>query len=198
MSIFSTIGSALSSAFSGATVYIMIAVAAISAGGSSYLTYKVEHAKVAVLQVQNQQCLDANLSSAATVTALQKERSTAQATCQKQLSIQNDAIIQCHSLLDMKGATNEKPSAISSGDLVLDRLNGVYPKAGGQGNICSSGSGTSTDKGAGLGSGVLLRRYCFQSVEDAINWLEDINIHRSYELQMEAIISSHQTPTSTR
>ena len=72
MSIFSTIGSALSSAFSGATVYIMIAVAAISAGGSSYLTYKVEHAKVAVLQVQNQQCLDANLSSAATVTATKR------------------------------------------------------------------------------------------------------------------------------
>jgi hypothetical protein len=198
MSILSTIGSALSSAFSGATVYIMIAVAAISAGGSGYTVYKIEHSKVAVLQMQNQQCLDANLSSAATVTALKKERANANATCQKQLAIQNDAIIQCHSLLDMKGATNEKPSASSSGDLVLDRINGVYPKAGGQGSVCSSGSGTSTDKNTGLGSGVLLRRYCFQSVQDAINWLEDINVHRSYELQMEAIINSHQTPTSTR
>jgi hypothetical protein len=194
MSIFSTIGSALSSAFSGATVYIMIAVAAISAGGSSYLTYKVEHAKVTVLQVQNQQCLDANLSSAATVTALQKERANANATCQKQMKIQDDSIKYCQSLLDAKGATNEKPNSSSSGDAILDLLNGMYPKAGSQGSVCSGTSGTSTSTSSEPRSRVLR---CFSSDEDSIDLLMNKKLHDAREQRMEVIIESHQTTTSS-
>jgi hypothetical protein len=193
-SIMSWISSGVSGIFSSATTYIVIAVAVISAGLSGYGVYKIEHAKVAVLQMQNQQLLDANLSSEATVTALKKERVNANATCQKQIAIQESEVKTCKELLALEGVTNEKPNASSSGDSILDKLNELFPKAGGQGSVCSMPSGTSTGTSSGLGSGVLR---CFSSDQDAINFIMNKTEHDARESRMEVIIESHQTPTSS-
>lgn len=193
---FKWISSLFSSVTSGATMYIIIAVAVISAALSGYLTYKIEHANVIVLTAQNQKLLDANLSTAATVTALLKERATANATCQAQIKIQEREVQTCKDLLALEGETkHEIPTNVTSGDAVLDKLNGVYPKAGHQGYVCANDSGASTIPSTELGSGVLLRRYCFSSKQDAINWIMNKTEHDAREQRMETIISSHQTGT---
>jgi hypothetical protein len=192
------ITSLFSSVTSGASMYIMIAVAVVSAGSTGYVTYKIEHANVMVLTAQNQKLLDDNLSTAATVTALRQERAKANTTCQKQIALQNKELQTCKDLLVMKGENkHETPNTVTSGDPVLDKLNGLYPQTSHEGYLCSSGSGTSTGASAGLGSGVLLRRYCFNSKQDAINWIMNKTEHDARESRMEVIIDSHQTPTST-
>jgi hypothetical protein len=154
-------------------------------------------AKVIVLTAQIAQCQDANKTNAATITSLTKERDGAAVECVTRLSIKDDYIKKLQTMLNKKGdAANEKPSAISSGDDVFDLLNGVYPKANSKSGVCQGASGSAISPSAGPGSGVLLRRYCFATSQDAINFLVNIGAHWAREQDLESIIMSHQTKST--
>jgi hypothetical protein len=179
--------------------YIKIAIVAAALLAMGTLYAMVSHYKSInkELTAQIALCRDANKEDLATIAILKQEGEKASVECVTRLGIKDDTIKKMQKLLNLKGeATNEKPGAVgSSGDDVLDTLNGLYPKAGSQGGICSGTSGGAVGPGAGSGSRVLLRRYCFGSKQDILNFLSNQAMHDAREKDLESILLSHQTYT---
>jgi hypothetical protein len=180
--------------------YIKIGIAAIVILGIAWLYGEMSHykAEVAVLTVQLGVCQEANKTTLATNESLRQERDRAGTECETMLSIKDEEIAKYKKMLSAKGdIANEKPNLVSSGDNVLDLLNGVSPaKAGNAGGVCTGEDGKITAPGAGLGSRVLLRRYCFSTKQDAINWLINNAAHDASEKLCRSIVESHQTTTT--
>lgn len=179
-------------------IKVGITIIAVAALASLYGMMSHYKAKVVVLTMQISECRKANADTVATNESMKQELNNAGIECVTRLAIKDDRIKKLEKMLNTKGeSANEKPASGSSGDDVLDLLNGVYAKANYTGGICQGASGGAIAAGAGPGSGVLLlRRYCFASKQDVINWLINQSAHDAREKDLESIIMSHQTKST--
>jgi len=168
----------------GLIASVVIAIAALYASASHYKNVN----KTLVMQIDEARA--ANAENVKTIDAMRADAGRALQLCDSRLAIKEKIITALRetSALTEGGLTNAGDT-ISSGNAVLDALNGVSRKAGYQGGICKASGPGASGSGPGQPGDVL---YCFSSKQDVLNYLYNKALHDGREAEMEAVLKSFQ------
>jgi uncharacterized protein HemX len=111
---------------SGASLYLLLAAAIVSAGASGYLTYKVEQGKIEKLTAEVASYKTSNADNSKAIDQLKADVQSANQTCDKQTGLLRAEIRRFNKIDSTGGKDHAKPTTGSSGDPLLDMLNSMF------------------------------------------------------------------------